>query len=79
MLWTLECPEWFAAPLSARLRRGSRGCYRSECTGGEPMAAPRVKLFLATHKDGQAASIVFRLQPDLTGVESSLPALVARV
>jgi len=27
----LECNEWFAASISTYLRRGPRGCFRSEC------------------------------------------------
>jgi len=39
-----KCHEWSATPISAYLRRGPRGYFRSECcTGGESMAAPRVK------------------------------------
>jgi len=43
-----ECHGGSAAPISTYLRRGPRGCFRSECcTGGESMTAPRVNCFLA--------------------------------
>ena len=41
-----ECRKWSAAPVSARLHRGPRCCFRSECCI-ESMAAPRVNRFLA--------------------------------
>jgi len=44
----VECHEWSAASISTYLHRGPRGYFRSECcTGGESVAAPRVKLYLA--------------------------------
>jgi len=48
-LLPLECHEWSAAPISAYLRRGPRGCFGSECCTvvARSMAAPRVKLSLA--------------------------------
>ena len=40
-----ECHGWSAAPGSACLCRGPRGCFCSECcTNGESVAAPRVSL-----------------------------------
>ena len=47
-----ECHELSAAPIPACLRRGPRGCFRSECyTGSESVAAPRVSCLLApTHQ-----------------------------
>jgi len=48
----LECHEWSAAPISARLGQGVRGYFRGECCiGGKSTAAPRVNRFLApTHQ-----------------------------
>ena len=44
----LECHKWSATPISAYLRRGPRGYFRSECCiGGESVAAQRVNCFLA--------------------------------
>jgi len=38
-----EGEGWSSVPISACLRRGPRGYFRSECcTGGESMAEPRV-------------------------------------
>jgi len=54
---------WSAAPVSAYLRRGPSGYFRSECCAGdETMAAQRVKHSLhppinTEHEAGQAASI----------------------
>ena len=43
-----ERHEWSAAPISAYLRRGPRGYFRSKCCiGGESVAAQRVNCFLA--------------------------------
>jgi len=44
--------KWSAAPISACLRRGPRGCFCSECcTGSESVAAPRLNCSLPpTHQ-----------------------------
>ena len=60
-----ECDEWSAAPISAYLRRGPRGYFRSECcTSGESVTAPRVNRSVHStlnteHEAGQATSTVF--------------------
>jgi len=62
-----ECHEWSVAFISVYLRRGTRGCFRSECCiGGESMAALPVSRFLvrtynAEHQAGEVASFDFHI------------------
>ena len=54
LLYSSKCHEWSAAPISTCLRRGPRGCFRSDCWAcGESMSAPRVNRFLYTHPPTQ--------------------------
>jgi len=80
-----ECHDWSAAPISAYLRLGQRGYFRSECCiGGESIAAPRVNRFLqpsikVEHEAGHVASTFCQVfGVTRPGIEPRLPALVAR-